>query len=71
MKNKFNQEDKKKVIEFLNTIATNAEFQMKTPEIIKYFHLLHYMQSTLIPKIEANILEVTKITENSENNDKE
>ena len=66
MKDKFNQEDKAKVIQYVNYVATKAEFNMKTDDIIKYYKLLSYMQSELLPKIEANIFEVKSIKEDGE-----
>lgn len=59
----FSEEDKKKVIEFLNLIATHAEFKVNTQDVIKYFKLLSFMQQELLPKINANILEVKKVIE--------
>lgn len=58
---KFTDEDKQKFVEFLNTVARSAEFKMKTDEIISYFKLLSYMQQKILPKIDANILEVKKV----------
>lgn len=66
MQQYLNEEDKKKFIEFLNIVATNAEFKMKTSEIISYFKLLSYMQQTLLPKIDANILEFKRVIEPQE-----
>lgn len=60
---KFNKEDKQKVIDFLNMTAKNAEFKFNTTEIIEYFKLLSHMQSKILPKIEANILEVVRVVE--------
>jgi len=57
----FNEDDKKKFLEFLNTIAKTAQFSMNTVDIISYFKLLQYMQLTLLPKIDANILEVKRV----------
>lgn len=62
----FNKEDKAKVIEFLNIIAKFAKFEMNTDEIIKYYKSLSFMQTTLLPKIESNILEVIKVVEPEE-----
>lgn len=59
----FKEEDKQKFIEFLNIIAKNATFQMKTEEVISYFKLLAHMQQSILPKIQANILEVIKVHE--------
>ena len=59
----FNDEDKKKVVRFLNMIAASARFDMNTVELIEYFKLLAYMQQTLIPKIDKHCLEVLKIIE--------
>lgn len=66
MNEKFTQEDKNKVIQYLNYVATKAEFTMKTDDIIKYHRLLSFMQTELLPKMEANILEIKKITEDKE-----
>ena len=59
----FTEEDKQKVIEFLNVTAKNATFTLKTDEIISYFRLLAHMQQSILPKISANILEVIKVHE--------
>jgi hypothetical protein len=63
MINAFNEDDKKKVIEFLNFTAKHAKFEVNTQEIIEYFKLLSYAQQTLIPKIDANVFQITKIVE--------
>ena len=67
MEGKFTEEDKSKFVEFLNIVAKNAQFNMNTSEIIKYFGLLSFIQKDLLTKIDANILEVTKVVEASEN----
>lgn len=59
----FKEEDKQKFIDFLNMIAKNARFDLNTSEVIQYFKLLSHMQQKIIPKIEANILEVVKVVE--------
>jgi ABC-type uncharacterized transport system ATPase subunit len=64
MENKFKDDDKEKVIEFLNFIAEKAVFNgLKVQDNIKFFRLLNHMQTQILPKIEANILEIKKITE--------
>lgn len=56
------KDDQEKVIEFMNFVATKAEFKsMSTQEIIEYFKLLKFMQMTLLPKLEANIVEVEEV----------
>lgn len=62
----FTEEDKKKVVEFLNLVASKAEFKLNTQEVIQHFKLLSYMQQTLLPKIDANILEVKRVVETKE-----
>jgi hypothetical protein len=57
----FTKEDKEKFVEFLNTIASCAEFKVNTTQLIKYFKTLSYMQQKILPKIEANILEIVKV----------
>ena len=64
MQNKFNEEDKKKVIDFLNLVAEKGNFNLDTKEVIKFYGLLSYMQQTLLPKIDENMLEVKKVIEN-------
>lgn len=66
MENKFNQSDKEKLVDFLNMVANKAQFDMNTSDIIKYYHLLAYIQKELLPKVEENILEVTKVIESKE-----
>ncbi|HLD91120.1 MAG TPA: hypothetical protein VI911_08925 [Patescibacteria group bacterium] len=67
MENYFNEEDKEKFIEFINTIAKKAEFNhFKTQDIIDYFKLLSYIQTKFIPKLDANILEVKRIIKSKE-----
>ena len=63
MENGFKEEDKQAFVEFLNLIAIKASFNLNTQEIIKYYKLLSKMQQELLPKIEANILEVVKVVE--------
>jgi hypothetical protein len=57
----FSEDDKEKFIEFLNCVAKSAEFKFKTEDVIKYFKLLSHMQQTILPKINANILEVKRV----------
>lgn len=59
----FTEEDKQKAVEFLNFTARHATFSIKTDEVIAYFKLLAYMQQKILPKIDANILEVKRVVE--------
>jgi hypothetical protein len=68
----FKQEDKQKVIEFMNFIGVKAEFNgWKTEDTIKHFGLLSYMQKVILPKIEANILEIKEVVEPEEQTSEE
>lgn len=60
---RFTEEDKQKVIEFLNIIAKHAKFNVDTNELIQYFKSLSYLQQKILPKIEANIFEIKKVVE--------
>jgi hypothetical protein len=61
--NKFTDEDKTKVVDFLNFIAIKAEFNnWKTEDSVKHFKLLAHMQQVILPKIEANIFEVKEVS---------
>lgn len=66
MGNKFTEEDKKDVINFLNMVANHARFEMDTKQLISYFKLLSKMQQEILPKIEDNILEVKSISDGEE-----
>ena len=63
MDNKFKEEDKKAVIDFLNHMAKHATWKHTTEEAIQFFKLLNKMQSVIVPKINDNILEIIKVTE--------
>ena len=63
MNNKFTEDDKLKFVEFLNSIAKNAKFELNTQELINYFKLLNHMQASILPKLEANIMEIKKVVE--------
>lgn len=62
---KFTEEDKKNFIEFLNVVGKHAEFKMNTTELLNYVKLLSAMQKQILPKIDANILEIKKVVEAS------
>lgn len=62
----FTQKDKENLIDFLNLIATKADFKLNTKEIIQYFNLLSQVQKVILPKIDKNILEISKIISNEE-----
>jgi hypothetical protein len=67
MQNNFTEDDKKKLIDFLNAVANKASFKdMNVQDIIAFFKLLSHMQTVLLPKIEANILEVIRVVEPKE-----
>jgi hypothetical protein len=67
MEGKFNQDDKEKLIKFLNFIAKKSQFNVNTQEIIEYFKLLTHMQQVILPKVDKNILEIVEIIEEEEN----
>ena len=59
----FNEDDKQKFIEFLNAVAKHAKFDMNTVELVAYFKLLSHMQQKILPKLDANILELKRVVE--------
>jgi len=56
--NSFNEKDKEKVVGFLNMVAQNAKFELTVEEAIRFYGLLAHMQTEIIKKIDAHILEV-------------
>ena len=72
MNNTFTEDDKKQVVDFLNFIATRAVFpKWRTADSIMHFKLLAFMQQTLLPKIDANILEVIALRQIDESKKEE
>lgn len=59
----FTEKDKDNLIEFLNFISDKASFTLNTKETIKFYGLLAWAQKELVPKIDANILEVKAVKE--------
>lgn len=59
----FSQEDKDKLVSFLNFVAKHATFSVNTHGVIEYYKLLNHMQTKLIPKVDSHILEVIKVVE--------
>lgn len=67
MENKFNENDKEMFIKFLNYVYKNAEFnEVKLQDMTEAIKLLNHMQTEILPKIDANILEVVAIHEAEE-----
>jgi len=66
MKNTFNREDKESLVTFLNIVAAKAQFTMNTSDIIKFFKLLQYVQTVILPKIDDNMLEVIAVHEEND-----
>ena len=58
MKNTFTEDDVKRCSELLNLVAQKAEFKLDVAGVIEFFKLLQWSQKDLLPKLEANILEV-------------
>ena len=58
----FSDEDKNNFIALLNMVTKHASFNLTTDEIIKYYKLLNYVQTQLLPKIEDNIFKIEKVT---------
>jgi hypothetical protein len=64
--NSFTEKDKEEFVKFLNYVATNAKFEMKTQDALTYVQSLQYMQKTILKKIDGHILEVKRVIENKE-----
>jgi hypothetical protein len=59
---RFKEEDKEKVVEFLNFVAKNAKFSdLAIPDVIKFYGLLSFCQQTLLKKINSHIVDSIKI----------
>lgn len=61
---RFKEEDKKKVIDFLNFVAKRAKFDgLNVKEVIEFYGLLSFCQQVLIYKLDAHILDSIKVYE--------
>jgi hypothetical protein len=59
----FTEEDKMKVVDFMNMVAKHAELRLFTSDLVQYFKLLSHMQQRILPKIDANIMEVKRVVD--------
>lgn len=60
----FSEKDSEKVVEFLNFIATNAKFDgMDVKKVIQFTKMLNWMQTDLLPRIEAHRFEILSVKE--------
>jgi hypothetical protein len=62
-KNSFKDEDKDKLIEYLNFVASHAKFTVDVKQQIEHVKLLNYLQHILLPKINNHVLEVLGVHE--------
>lgn len=61
---RFKEDDKKKLVDFLNFVAKKAKFSdLDIKEVIEFYGLLSFCQQTLMKKINDHIVEVVKIHE--------
>jgi len=65
-KHNFTEDDKQKLINFLNMVAEKAKFEFNTSEALTYCKLLAHMQQAILPKVSGHILEITKLVEPEE-----
>ena len=69
---KFTEQDKQMFIDFLNFIAVKAIFpDWKTEDTVKHFKFLSHMQNQILPKIDANILEIIQMKQLDESKKEE
>jgi len=57
----FKEDDYNLVSSFVNFITRNAKFNLDVKESIELYNYLSKIQTKLLPKIEAHILEVGKV----------
>ena len=63
MEGKFTSKDTEKLVEFLNFVATNAEFtRLDVKKVLRFSHLLAWAQADLLHKVESHKFEVVAIT---------
>jgi hypothetical protein len=60
----FTEDDKKKLIELLNFVAKNAEFNgLNVQSVLDFTKLLSHAQQVILPKINDHILEIKRVIE--------
>ena len=58
----FTDQDTEKLVEFLNFVATNAEFsKLDVKKMLQFTKLLNWFQTGLLPKMEAHKFEILSI----------
>lgn len=57
----FTEEDVTKIVKFNNFIAKHAKFTVDTAELVEYYKLLGWFQSTLTTKVKDHIFEVISV----------
>lgn len=65
---KFTEEDKDKLVKYLNLVHQKATLNLSPQDILNYAVLLGHVQKHILPKIEKNILEILEVTNNQESN---
>jgi hypothetical protein len=63
MEKQWTQEDVAKLVSFLNMVGTHARLDLNVSEIIKFYGLLNWCQTSLKKRIEDNIFEITNVTQ--------
>ena len=61
--NSFSEDDAKKFVEFMNSVAKHATFNMTTQQMVEHVRALGHMQNVIAPKIQNHILEVKEVVE--------
>jgi hypothetical protein len=59
----FEEQDKERLVEFLNFITLKARFELDVKEAIKLRDFLAWMQSTVLVKMSKNIMGEVKVHE--------
>ena len=68
MEGKFNKEDKENFIHFVNFVYKHAEFnKLSAKDTVTFAKLINYMETKVLPKIDANMLEIIDVINNEDN----
>ncbi len=57
----FKEDDYNLLSNFVNFVSRNAEFRLDVKRTIELYNYLSKIQTELLPKVEANILEVGQV----------
>lgn len=69
-KDSFTQDDKERLVKFLNFLGTKAKFDgLSVQDVIDGYSHIAWAQTVLLKKVDAHIMEITRVIEDEPQED--